>query len=557
VLPSATAWSCDRIRQINPVEQLVAFIPDDQGMLRAWQMAHQIKNLRAALPGDARSANYRAPPRCQVHDVFCANTQGIEREVRSVRPQTGRTPGAHGRGRRESAFVLRHRHGGELMGEWCVVKTASELAAAVNAGAQAIEVEGTVRGMPMVTLAPGVRLRGGTLEFGAKGLRLTRDNEIEDVTIHTADHEVAILNDTSVADLGTLSLRRVQTTGQVFLVARDAVRAGHIKVEGLTIVSADVRGRVERPHGFGVEALQGAFTLWNLQSDPQVAITAELLDIAAGAPDRPVRGSGVFIGGHGNWEGSADGGRLRVSLLRTGEIHTDGGIAPGTPDLISGGVFVISGAVVEQVLNQGPVTTNGQNDMVLDNWGDVATWTVTAPVTSHGPSGIGFVNFGALDRLDVRAPIQTFGAGARGFNLYDGSLRHASFASIATHGDGSVGVQVSRDLPKLEIKGDLTTSGGEGQSLVKGVQVSLKAVALSVKPGGRIDSVIVGGRISTHGDDVVSVEIEGDVDDLQVTGGIAAEGRRSDAIHIHGARLDLSHIAVAATNGEAIVRLPD
>jgi hypothetical protein len=443
------------------------------------------------------------------------------------------------------------------MSEWHVVRTAADLAEAVQAGAPAIEVEGTIRGMPMITLQPGVRLRGGTLEFGAKGVRLTRDNEIEDITIRTADQEVAILNDTSVADLGVLSMRRVRTAGQVFLVARDAVRAGHVRVEGLTVESADVRGRFERPHGWGVEALQGAFTLWNLQTDPGVVITAELLDIAAGAPDRPVRGSGIFVGGHGNWDGAADGGTVRVSLLRTGEIHTDGGIAPGTPDLISGGVFVISGAVVEQVIDQEPVTTDGQNDMVLDNWGDVTTWSATAPVTSNGPSGIGFVNFGAIDRLDVRAPIQTFGTGARGFNLYDGSLRHASFDRIATVGDGSVGVQVSRDLPTLEIRGDLSTQGSEGQSLVKGVQTQLKAIALSVKADGRIGSVIVGGQICTRGDDVVSVEIDGEVDALRVAGGIVAEGQRSDAVHVRDNHLDLAHIEITAVDGERIVRTPD
>lgn len=32
-----------------------------------------------------------------------------------------------------------------------------------------------------------------------------------------------------------------------------------------------------------------------------------------------------------------------------------------------GGVFVISGTVVEQVANAGPVSTYGENDMVLDN----------------------------------------------------------------------------------------------------------------------------------------------------------------------------------------------
>jgi hypothetical protein len=332
----------------------------------------------------------------------------------------------------------------------------------------------------------GVRLRGGTLEFGAKGVRLTADNALEDVTIRCPGHEAAVLNDTSVAGLGTLTLRGVRTSGQVLLRAGNAVRSGHVQVDGLAVEAADVRGRFDRPHGFGVDALQGAFTLWNQQLDPAVEITAELLDISAGSAGAPVRGSGVFVGGHGDWNGAGDGGTVRVSTLRTGEIHADGGIAAGTPDLISGGVFVISGAVVEQVADAEPVTTYGANDMVLDNWGQVRSWIASAPVTSHGPSGIGFVNFGDLGQLDVRAPITTHGTGARGFNLYDGSLRHASFGSIATTGDGAVGIQVAKPLGTLELTGDLTTSGGEGQSLVQGVQTTLKAIALSVKPGGKI-----------------------------------------------------------------------
>lgn len=440
------------------------------------------------------------------------------------------------------------------MTSWQVVTTAMELSAALQSGAKAIEVRGEIRGTPMVLLRPGVRVRGGTLVFGAKGLCLTSDNEVEGVTIHCPDHEVAILNDTGVSDLGTITLRDVKTTGQVLLLARDAVRAGKVRIAGLTISGADVRGRVVRPRGFGVEAMQGAFTLWNLQPDAEVVIEAELLDIAAGTAEQPVRGSGVFVGGHGNSQGKADGGQLRVTTLRTGEIHSDGGIAPGTPDLISGGVFVISGATVEEVVNAGPVTTHGQNDMVLDNWGDVKNWTALAPVTSHGPSGIGFVNFGAIDRLDVRAPITTTGAGARGFNLYDGSLRHASFDSIATTGDGAVGVQVSKPLPLLEVRGDVRTSGGEGMSLVKGVQVRLKAIALSVKPGADIGAAHVGGQIETLGADVVSVEIDGKLGEIQVRGGIAARGPRSDAVHVRGDVPGLAAVAISAADGNTVVR---
>jgi hypothetical protein len=422
-----------------------------------------------------------------------------------------------------------------------LVTTASELIEAVRAQGAEVEVRGVLSGMPMLTLARGVRLRGGTLRFGAKGLCLTSDNELEGTTVLTADHEPAILNDTTVGDLGTLSLRDVRTNGQVLLLAADAVRAGHVQVEGLRVDRADVRGRLDRPPAIGVETLQGAFTLWNRQAD--AVITAEILDVSAGSAESPVRGSGAFVGG-----------AVRVSTLRTGEVHTDGGIPEGTPDLISGGVAVGDGAIVREVVNGGPVTTNGQNDMVLDNLGDVVTWTAMAPLTSNGPSGIGFVNFGSIDRLDVRAPIRTFGRGARGFNFYAGSLRHASFASIATEGDGAIAVQVSRPLEVLEIAGDLSTTGGRGRSLVKGVQVVLEAIALSVKPGGEVGRIAVGGQVRTAGDGVVSVEIEGAVGRLDVSGGVIANGAGSDAVHARGEIAGLDELDVRAARGRAIVR---
>jgi hypothetical protein len=436
-----------------------------------------------------------------------------------------------------------------------IVTTAQELAEALGAGALEIEVEGVITGSPMITLPPGATLRGGTLSFGAKGVRLTSDNTLEDVTVLTEPDEIAILNDTSVTDLGRLTLRGVTTRGQVYLVAEDDVRAGHVQIEGLTVLAADVRGRPLRPHGFGVEALQGALTVWNRQPDPVVTITAEVLDVAVGSPEEPVRGSGVFVAGHGDWAGRADGGILSVGQLRTGEIYTDGGIPEGTPDLISGGVFVISGASVDSVVNAGPVTTYGQNDMVLDNWGMVKVWTAQAPVTSNGPSGIGFVNFGDIDLLDVKDTIRTTGRGARGFNLYDGSLREARFASIETTGDGSVGIQVSKPLGSLAVSGDVTTSGGEGMSLVKGVQMPLKAIALSVKPGAQIGSVSIGGRLATTGSNVTTLEVEGTLDSLTVAGGIRAHGRGSDAARLGAGAPDLAGIEVTADSGDPIVRI--
>jgi hypothetical protein len=437
------------------------------------------------------------------------------------------------------------------MTEWTKVSSPAELIAACSREDARIEVAGALSGMPMTRLAPGVQLRGGQLRFGAKGLQLTRDNSLDGLCVETAEHELAIFNDLEQDTLGTLMLRDVETVGQVCLFADGAVRAGRVEVAGLRIARADVRGRTRRPAGFGVEAMQGAFTLWNRQPDPGVVISATLLDVGVGSAETPVRGSGVFVAGHG-----AKGGVVEVDVLRTREVHADGGIAAGTPDLISGGVFVVSGARVAEVVNAGAVTTYGQNDMVLDNWGQASTWTALERITSRGPSAIGFVNFGDIGELNVKAAVETHGTGARGFNLYDGSLQRAYFESIRTNGDGAVGIQVSKELPLIEIGGDLVTSGGAGISLVKGVQMKLKAIALSVRPGGHIGKVDIGGRLATLGDGVVTLQVEGRLDEIEVGGGIAALGEGSDAVHTYGPIGGLDSIRIEAKTGRGTVVLP-
>lgn len=437
---------------------------------------------------------------------------------------------------------------------WTKVSNLAQRNEALASGAEQIEVSGTLKGMPSVALPPGVSLRGGELVFGGKGLRLSSDNSVEDVTIRTSLPELAIYNDSAVADLGTLRLRNVTSYGQIYLCAQGNVRAGRIEADGVHVAEADTRGRADRPTGFGVEALQGAFTVWNRQADAGVALTARLENISAGSEATPVRGGGVFVGGHGNTAGMADGGTVTVELLSTGDVYSDGGIAPGTPDVISGGVFVISGAQVTDVVNLGTTTTYGQNDMVLDNWGAVDNWTAKAKVTSNGPSGIGFVNFGAIGVLTVEAPIETTGLGARGFNVYDGSLNEAVFDSITTTGDGSVGVQVSRELPKLTIKGSLSTSGGTGESLVKGVLMPLSAIALSVKPSGHIGSVSIGMDISTNGDGLATVDLEGPVGSLSVGGKIIANGAGASAVRLAGTPgPSLDGVTLEAPNGQPLI----
>jgi hypothetical protein len=284
-------------------------------------------------------------------------------------------------------------------------------------------------------------------------------------------------------------------------------------------VAADARGYDERPKGYGVEVVPGAFTLWNQQADRAVTITADLTGLTAGRAGAPVRGSGIFVSGAGD-----TGGRLVARRLETGAVHSDGGIAAGTPDRITGGVFVVSGAFVDTVHNRGSVTTYGPNDMVLDNWGTVGHWIADEKITSYGPSGIGFVNFGTVDLLQVNAVIETFGQGSRGFNVYTGTVNSAEFERVVTHADGAVGIQLSQPVGQITVRRGIETYGGTGDSLVKGVVVRLSAVALSIKPGGSARKIAIAGGLITHGEGINPLELHGTVDSLQITEGFAAAG---------------------------------
>ena len=405
------------------------------------------------------------------------------------------------------------------------------IAATKERSVKQIVVNGPLANAPPITLAPGQSLRGEgegaavTFSKGSDGIRLTSDNRLQNIRLNASPEKRAIYNDTTVASLGRIELRDVTTTGRVQILARDEVRAGHVDINGLDIIAADARSEKDRPHGYGVHVLQGAFTLWNMQTDDSVVVSADLVGLSAGRDGAPVRGSGIFVSGAGD-----QGGRLNVRRLETDAVFSDGGILQGTPDQITGGVFTVYGAHVDAVRNRGPVVTYGVNDMVLDNWGVVDNWTAEARITSHGPSGIGFVNFGVVHELQVKAPIETFGQGARGFNVDTGTVDHAEFDRIITHADGAVGVQISQPIGKLVVHRGIETFGGNGPSLVKGVVISLSAIALSIKPGGSAREIEINGGIKTNGPGVSPIEQHGSIDSLRVSGGFAAAGGGFDKI---------------------------
>lgn len=98
----------------------------------------------------------------------------------------------------------------------------------------------------------------------------------------------------------------------------------------------------------------------------------------------------------------------------------------------------------------------------------------------------------------------------------------------------------------MKVLGDVATTGRTGTSLIKGVQLTLSAMALSVKDGGTVESIEVGGSVSTEGADLVSYEVEqgSRVGALRVAKGMRAAGTGSRATRIEGENPELSDIEV-------------
>lgn len=403
------------------------------------------------------------------------------------------------------------------------VTDAASLMQALQAGTKDIAVSGVIAGLSSLNISAGTKLHGADdtaeLKFlqGQPGLVLGRDTSVTNLNVETDEAQISIGLAGDVSDLGTVALTDIRSVGRVHLESAQA-KSARILLKNIEVKRADARMAAHRPAGFGVEVLLGGLTVLNASKDTHSRWILEAFNLSGGSKSAPLQGSGVFIFGGAYIPVDADvstapaptaaGGSIQLNVLTTGEIHSNGGIPMGTGNLITGGVFVGSGVHAHEVINQGPVSTYGPNDMVLDNWGRVDHWTAKAPIVSHGASGIGFVNFGDLGSLIVEQGLITHGLGARGFNLYDGTLKSALFDSITTYGDGAIGVQLSKPFGTVTVTGDIHTHGGEGDSLVRGKVIHLKAHALSLKTGARGEKLEIAGRVLADHPDVDALDVE-------------------------------------------------
>jgi hypothetical protein len=381
------------------------------------------------------------------------------------------------------------------------------------------------------------------------GIGLTANNEVANLTIQTSPNNRAIYTLSNHLDLGTLSLKSLTISGQVQILTRAGTKNTKLIADQVDIVACDSRRYCEQPQKYGVNVFQGAFTVYNFNSDPDSTIHATLTNISLGRKGAPVIGSGLFICGFGD-----NGGWVLADKITTGDIYSNGMLPYGQPDMITAGVFIVNGTKIKNITHHGSVTTYGVNDMVLDTWGYVEKWVAEKAITSYGPSGIGFVNFGTVDEFEAKDKVETFGLGARGFNQYDGTVKKATFHSITTYGNGSIGMQFSKPVGHIEVRHGVVTHGAEGQTLVKGVIMTLPADGISVKAGGEIKQLTITGGIKTYGDKVHSYHVEGGiVHRLQIKGDIEAEGEDSFAIMVTDqGETPLNNISAVSKEGIAV-----
>lgn len=436
------------------------------------------------------------------------------------------------------------------------ISSLTDLMTALNSSAPAnLELQTSILCPYSIVLPVGYTITGVDKEKciisfnNSDGIGLTANNEVSNLIIQTSASSRAIYTLSNHPDLGVLSLKNLTISGQVQILTRAGTKKTKLIADNIDIVACDARRYSEQPQKYGVNVYQGAFTVYNFNSDPDSIINATLTNISLGRKGAPVIGSGLFICGFGD-----NGGWVIADKITTGDIYSNGMLPYGQPDMISAGVFIVNGTRIKSLSHQGSVFTYGVNDMVLDTWGHVEKWVAEKPIVSYGPSGIGFVNFGMVDEFEAKDKIETFGSGARGFNQYDGTVTKAIFHSIITHGNGSIGMQFSKAVGSINVKNGIVTNGSEGPTLVKGVIMTLPADGVSVKPGGEIRQLKISGGIVTHGNNVHSYNVEGGVvHELNIKGDVEANGDNSIAIAVSdNGQTPLTNISAVSKKGIAV-----
>lgn len=163
------------------------------------------------------------------------------------------------------------------------------------------------------------------------GIGLSSNNTISDLTVQTKSDQRAIYTTLSKEDLGIFHLQNLTVSGQIQFITRIGTMKSELIADNIDIVACDARNGIEQPQKYGVNVLQGAFTVYNFNGNPESLLKTKLTNISLGRKNAPVLGSGLFVSGFGD-----NGGFTEAELITTREIYSNGMNTYGVANIITG-----------------------------------------------------------------------------------------------------------------------------------------------------------------------------------------------------------------------------
>jgi hypothetical protein len=428
------------------------------------------------------------------------------------------------------------------------------VAASQDRTARYLILRNDLTNVPSIALLPfqsvSGEFDGKKIEFapGIDGFRLSKGNELKNLTIVASPDKRAIYQDPDAESLATQHLHRLNVTGQISFVIGSATKKGRIDASFVHIAQASTMHYADRPNRFGVDMVQGALTIWN-RSEETVEIEVDIAHYTCGSEAEPVNASGLVIAGAPDEQA----GSVKVNFLSTGAIYTKGEIAKGVADLVGAGISVGYNVLVRHINIYGHIVCLGGNEMGIYNWGTIERGSMTDRIETRGSNGCGFINAGIVNRFDFIADIETFGVGARGFYMFDGTIKDIHFNKITTHGDAACGVQFDRYIDVMSFSKGIETFGNAINVLFADTVVKASADAVSLKQGATVRLLKVTGDLVSHGEDVHTISDEAAIEKLLVSGRVVATGAKSVALKVKEGYFGADNTEFTSEQGAAVL----
>lgn len=355
------------------------------------------------------------------------------------------------------------------------VSNRAELLEAVGAQVQTIEIQGSIKNLDSFTLKPGqtlIGIRHAKLIFSPNqnGIVLSKDNAIKNIGIIVEPTKKAISNLAIHSSLGNIRLNHLQVTGQIQFLAKGAVQFANIDVRHVVISQFDSRFSPTISK-YGIQAFQGAMTIWNQQHLPNSRINVTIQNLSVGTVQTPSQSSGLFL------VGTTQGGQVHAVSIKTDHIIIRGIDKKRDKRLVSG-IFNLGNSTIDALDINQPIITQDNFALGFDNWGNIQSFRLNETIETTGKNSNAVVNLGNISIAIIDAPIFTKGLGARGFSNY-GVINNAIInKNITTYGDGAVGLQNLGSIKHLVVSGKISTHGGQAKVFQLGKFKRLNADAI-------------------------------------------------------------------------------